>query len=271
MSSPKKPDISFIIVTWNTAKITQKCVESINKFIPHSEIIVVDNGSTDNTTKLFSSTKNVKLIKNKSNLGFAKANNIGFRKSSANIIVFLNSDIELIDNSLLKMINYLQKHSDIGLIGPKFLNPDLTPQASVFPPQTITNAFKEFWFSQSHAYSKYLPNTDKPISVSYISGGCLAVTKDFFQTLGQWNEKYFFYFEDLDLCRQVKKFDKKIIYYPQCQIIHHHGASGKNLADSQNQWRRLIPSSILFHGFLKHYFLNFIIWSGQKWQKLLQA
>jgi hypothetical protein len=260
--------LSFIIVTWNTQKITQKCVDTINKYLPGNQIIVVDNGSTDNTVATLKKNKNVKIIENKANLGFAKANNIGFKYATSEYVVFMNSDIELINNSFLKMLEFFKKDPNIGLIGPKFLNPDLTFQASVFPPQTAANAFKEFWLAKKNAYSKYLPDTQKPTKVSYISGGCILVNKDFFKKIGQWNEKYFFYFEDMDLCRQVTHFDKKIIFYPECQVIHRHGASGKKLADSQNQWRRLIPSSIKFHGFIKHYWINFIIWSGQKWQKL---
>lgn len=263
-----KNRVSIIIVTWNTAQITQKCVDTINEYIPGQEIIVVDNGSQDNTVQLLSQVKNVKIIENKANLGFAKANNIGLKYATSDYIIFMNSDIELLDKSILKMVDYLKNNSNIGLIGPKFLNPDLTPQASVFPPQTATNAFREFWLGQKNAYSKYLPETQKPVEVAYISGGCIAASKKFFQKIGCWNEKYFFYFEDMDLCREVKKTGKKIVFYPECQIIHRHGASGQKLANAQNQWRRLIPSSIKFHGFLKHYFINLIIWSGQKWQKL---
>ena len=260
--------LSIIIPTWNTAKVTRKCVDSINKYLPNQQIIVVDNGSKDNTVEILKKIKNVKIIKNHSNLGFAKANNIGFKEVSSDFVVFMNSDIELIDNSLFDIVNYLKSHPNIGLIGPKFLNPDLTPQASVFPPQTVLNAFKEFWLDQKESYSKFLPKGDIPTKVSYISGGCIAVKKDFFQKVGLWNQKYFFYFEDMDLCRQVTKIGKDIVFYPKCQVIHHHGASGKNITDSQNQWRRLIPSSIKFHGYFNHYIINFIIWSGQKWQKL---
>ena len=261
--------ISIIIVTWNTAKITEKCIKTINRYLPGQEIIVVDNNSQDNTVKIISKYKKIKIIKNKSNLGFAKANNIGFREVSpkSQYVLFMNSDIELIDKSLLKMINYLDKNKNIGIIGPKFLNPDKSSQASVFPPQTISNAFKEFWLGQK-TYSKYLPTNKKAVKVNAISGGCLAVNKEFFEKIGLWNEKYFFYFEDMDLCRQVKKYNKNVYFYPEAKIIHRHGASGKKLVSADQQWRRLIPSSKIFHGTFKHYLLNLIIWSGQKWQKL---
>lgn len=259
---------SIIIVTWNTAQITKKCIDTINQFIPGQEIIVVDNGSQDNTVEVLKNIKNVKLIENKANLGFAKANNIGLRFTTSEYILFMNSDIELIDNSLLKMMDFLKNNSDIGIIGPKFLNPDHTPQASVFPPQTFINAFKEFWLDKKYSYSKYIPESKKPIQVNSISGGCLATNKDYFKSIGSWNETYFFYFEDMDLCRKVNQSSKKVVFYPLCQIIHRHGASGKNIAPAKDQWRRLIPGSKKFHGYFNHYLINSIIWSGQKWQKL---
>ena len=258
---------SIIIVTWNTARITEKCVKTINKYLPGQEIIVIDNDSQDNTIELLSKYENVKIIKNDSNLGFAKANNIGFRQANSDYVLFMNSDIELIDKSLLKMINYLDKHRNIGIIGPKFLNPDKSPQASVFPPQIINNAFKEFWLGQK-TYSKYIPTNKKAVKVNAISGGCLAVNKDLFKKLGLWSEKYFFYFEDMDLCRQVKKHNKDVYFYPQAKVIHRHGASGKKLASNKDQWRRLIPGSKIYHGKIKHYLLNSVIWSGQKIRKI---
>ncbi|MDD2482720.1 MAG: glycosyltransferase family 2 protein [Candidatus Shapirobacteria bacterium] len=260
--------LSIIIVTWNTAEITKKCVQTINKFLDNPEIILVDNGSTDNTVELLSQEKNIKIIKNNSNLGFSKANNIGLKEASNEYVIFMNSDIELMDNSVNDLLVYFKDKKNIGIIGPKFLNPDLTPQASVFPKQSAFNAFKEFWLNQKNSYSKYIPSTKNPIKVWAVSGGFILTRKSFFKSIGAWNEKYFFYFEDMDLCRKINKIGKDVVFYPQCQIIHRHGASGSKLADSNNQWRRLIPSSKKYHGPLNYYLINFIIWSGQKWQKI---
>lgn len=266
----KITDLSIIIVTWNTAQITQKCVQTINKFLDNPEIIIVDNGSEDDTVEILSKERNVKIVRNTTNLGFSKANNIGLQHVTKEYVLFMNSDIELIDDSINDLLSYFRDKNNIGIIGPKFLNPDLTVQASVFPKQSALNAFKEFYLNQKNSYSKYIPKTEDPIKVWAISGGCILTRKSFFKSIGGWNEKYFFYFEDLDLCRKINKIGKDVVYFPKCQIIHRHGASGAKLADSSNQWRRLIPGSKMYHGLFKHYLINSILWSGQKKSKLLK-
>jgi GT2 family glycosyltransferase len=272
------PDISIIIVTWNTAKITLKCIQTIDKYLNNKlnyEIIVVDNASSDNTKSVIASEakqsrwNNLVLIANKENSGFAKGNNLGVKQANGEYLLFLNSDMELIDNSIVDLFKYYKNNENIGIIGPKFLNPDLTPQGSVFPPQTIVNAFKEYFLNIPNAYSKYSPKINKPISIWSISGGAMLIKKDLFLKAGAWNEKYFMYFEDLDLCRAIRKLKKLIVYYPDCKVIHRHGASGTKIASAENQWKRLIPGSIKYHGKINHYLINFILKLGQKWQKII--
>jgi len=283
--------LSIIIVTWNTAQITLKCLKTINKYLKDTidyEIIVVDNNSSDNTKTVIANyhqyphrviarneeTKqsrwNLKYIKNPDNFGFAKANNIGVKQAVGDYLLFLNSDMELIDDSLIKMLDYFKKDETIGIIGPQFLNIDKTPQASIFPPQTILNAFKEFWLGQKNAYSKHNPPTNKISQVFAISGGALLIRQKLFKKIGGWNEKYHFYFEDLDMSRAINKLGYKVFFYPFCKVIHRHGASGKALADPQNQWRRLINGSIKYHGCFKNYILYLIIKSSQVCQKYLK-
>ena len=168
------------------------------------------------------------------------------------------------------MLDFFKKDETIGIIGPQFLNIDKTPQASVFPPQTILNAFKEFWLGQKNAYSKYNPPKEKISQVFAISGGALLIRKNLFKKIGGWNEKYHFYFEDLDMSRAINKLGHKVIFYPFCKVIHRHGASGKTLADPQNQWRRLINGSIKYHGHITNYLIYLIIKSSQVCQKYLK-
>ena len=260
-----KPQISIIIPTWNTAQITLKCIKTIQKHLPpgFAQIIIVDNGSTDNTPQIFNKIPDITYIRNLSNLGFSKGNNIGAKQATANTLLFLNSDMELIDYSLVNMVTYYNSHPDIGAIGPRFLNNDLTTQGSVLHPQTPINAFKEFWLGIP-AYSKYIPQTKHPISVWSISGGALLISKELFSKINGWDERYFFYGEDLEICRQIRQHSKKIIFYPLCKLVHHHGASGQGLASPLNQWRRQIPSSKIFHGLFEHYLIFLITWLSQK-------
>jgi len=266
------PKLSIIIVTWNTAKITKKCIDTINQYLPKNfcQIVVTDNGSTDDTSKFVSKLPNVDYVNTGSNLGFAKGCNYGAKYATGKHLLFLNSDMELVDNTLVNMVDYLENNQNVGIIGPRFLNIDLTPQGSVMPPQTPVNAFKEYWLGIAESYSKYTPNVSKPTQVWAISGGAVLINHEYFKTIGGWDEKYFFYYEDLELCRQIRKLGKKIIYYPMCQVIHRHGASGTSLADTSNQWRRLIPSSILYHGKFIHYLIFLIIWSSQKLKKIFR-
>ncbi len=261
--------LSIIVVTWNTASTTLSCIKSIKRHLSgfNYEIIVVDNGSTDNTLSLIKTEKNLKIVKNKTNLGFGKGNNLGAKIAKGKYLLFLNSDMEIPDDKLIDMYKYLGQNPNIGIIAPKFLNSDLSEQGSVWPPQTLLKAFKEFWLGQ-RLYSKFVPQSTQPIEVFSVSGGAIMIKRSLFETVGSWDTRYFMYFEDLELCRQIKNLGFKIYYYPDCKVIHRHGASGKSLVDPANQWRRLIPGSKIYHGLLKHYLLFLITWSGQKWQKL---
>lgn len=265
--------VSIIIPTWNTALITKKCIDSIRKHLPSSfyELIIVDNHSLDSTKKILSLYKNIRYYRLSKNYGFSRACNFGAKKAKHDLLFFLNSDMEIRDNSLVDMVAFYLSTSDCGLVGPRFLNPDLSPQGSVFPPQTALNAFKEYWLNRPNSYSKYAPHTHHPIAVFSISGGAVLISKNIFNLVGGWNETYFMYFEDLDLCRAVRKLNYQIYYFPNFKLIHRHGVSGANLVDQSNQWRRLIPSSKKFLGLPAFYLINFLIWSGQKFHRLFST
>jgi len=101
-----------------------------------------------------------------------------------------------------------------------------------------------------------------------VVGAAFLITPEAISRIGVLDERYFMYFEDLDYCRRVKKAGLKTYYLPEAEFTHLHGESGKGLSSSENQWRRLVPSSQIYHGILIHYLIILIMWTSQKVRKL---
>jgi len=265
--------LSVIIVNFNTKDLLKKCLESIPSSIQYSvfsiQIIVVDNGSTDGSVDMIKGTIihntkfKIRLIENQTNLGFAKAVNLAIRQGQDGPVLLLNSDTFVKKGAIEKLLKF-EEQVRPAIIGARMLNPDGTFQGSCFYLPTIDRAVKEYWFGKSGYFSKYAPTGDKPVEVEAVSGGAMLISRGVIDKIGLLDERYFFYFEDLDYCRRAQKAGFKIYFLPSAQIIHEHGASGKNLANESNQWRRMIPSSKIYYGLFKYYLITLIIWLGQK-------
>jgi GT2 family glycosyltransferase len=260
-------DVSIIIVNYNTKELTLDCIDSILdegsrlKF----EIIVIDNGSTDGSVLVWEKLKNngvVKFIQNDKNVGFAKANNQGIKIAKGEYILLLNSDTKVKKYAIERMIEFAKKHPETGAVGARLLNADGTIQASAFPFPTVERAVKQYWLGQKGLLDKYAPKSTEPVDVLVMAA--FLITPRALREVGPLNEKYFMFFEDFDYCRAIHKAGLKIYYLPDAEVMHYHGASGKQVADSENQWRRLIPGSKIYHGLIAHYVIWFIMWSGQK-------
>jgi len=270
-------DLSVIIVSYNTKKLTLDCVLSIEKegSSLNKEIIVVDNGSHDGSIAAISKLRsessklNVRIIENKENLGFSKANNQGIKTAKGKYILLLNSDTKVKKGALDALVNFAKITPDAGVVASRLLNPDGSIQASCFHFPTIKNAIFEYWLGRKGLFDKYAPKGNKPITVDASVAAAFLITPKALSDVGLLDERYFFYMEDLDYCRQIWKTGLKVYYLPSSEVFHYHGASGKHLANEKNQWRRLIPSSKIYHGFIKHYLLTSILWLGQKKNRLL--
>lgn len=268
---PKKIELSIVIVNFNTAEITVNCLQSIKKYPPsvEYEIIVIDNASSDNSLKFLSKQK-ITLIKNSKNYGFAYANNQGITKAKGEYILLLNSDTLVTKNSIGCLLDFAKSKKNLGAVVPKLLNSDKSTQASVFRFPTINRAIKQYWFGINQFLEKFAPQNTNPVKVEAAVMAAFLITPLALKKVGKLNEKYFMYYEDIDYCRKLKKENLDIYYIPDSKVIHLHGASGKNLAHSKDQWKRLIPSSKIYHGVINHYLYNTILWSGQKIQNLKQ-
>lgn len=265
-----KPKVSIVIVNYNTGDKIYECVKSIIETTnslssPTTEVIIVDNASTDGSVLKLLKLENEKIsiLGNSENLGFAKAVNQAIKKADGEYILLLNPDCKLEKLSLQILVDFADTHQDAGAVIPKLLNSNGTAQASVMPFPTIKRAILEYWLGKK-VYSKYLPRVDTPVVVESGVMACFLITPLTLKKVGLLDEKYFLYFEDLDYCKRIFETGLKVYYHPNSIVLHHHGVSGKNLASQENQWKRLIPSSKIYHGKFKHYVLFLILWSGQK-------
>lgn len=258
-------DLTIIIVNYNTKDLTLDCVASVYKARPklEFEIIVVDNGSSEGMP----TSKRYTLIRNQQNLGFTRANNQGIKKAKGEYILLLNSDTLVKKGALEKLIKFAKKTTDAGAVAPKLLNPDGSTQASIYRFPTLGLAIRQYWLGQKGLLDKYIPSSARPVAVDAAVMAAFLITPRGLKKVGFLDERYFMYFEDLEYCRHLKKAGLKVYYLPQAQITHFHGASGKHLTKFENQWRRLIPSSKIYHGALRHAIMTIVIWSGQKFLK----
>lgn len=242
-------DLSVIIVNYKTPELTEASVASVKKHPPKVpyEIIVIDN-SLDN-------------------VGFARGNNKGIEKAKGKYILLLNSDTEVKEGSIDKLLEFAESHKDAGAVTPKLINSGGGVQASAFRFPTVWRALSQYWFGKKGLLDKYVPKTE---TVEIAVMAAYLITPVCLKKVGLLNEKYFMYFEDFDYARRIKNADLKIYYLRDSEVVHHLGESGKDLVNGDDQWKRLVPSSKLYHGLTKHYIINFIIWTKQKWQKYFQ-
>lgn len=267
------PELSIVIVNFNTKDLTLGCLRSIEKEAKGLlfEVILVDNGSGDGSVEAFEKIKKEKfwedkftLILNSTNLGYAKANNQGIKKAKGRYILLLNSDTLVGSGALQNLLKFADNTQDAGVIGSKLLNIDGSVQKSCYNFPTIKNAIKEYWFGQKGLFEKFAPSGKSAATVDSVVGAAFLITPAALKKVGMLDERYFAYFEDIDYCRQTWKNGLKVYYLPDSVITHYHGATFKKLANESERWKKLIPSSKIYHGIVRHYILNLILWSGQK-------
>ena len=271
-------ELSIIIVNLNTKDLTVGCIRSIEKEagdLPF-EVLLTDNGSNDGSVGALKKIIEEKYWKNKFtlilndiNTGYAKANNQGIRKAKGKFILLLNNDTVVHKDALQNLLTFVRKTPDAGVVGSRLLNIDGSLQMSCYHFPTITNAVKEYWMGQKGLFEKFAPKGDTPITVDSVVGAAFLITPEAKKRVGILDERYFAYFEDIDYCRQTWKNGLKVYYLPGSVITHYHGATFKKLADEGQRWKKLIPSSKVYHGFFKHYLINAVLWLGQKKNSVL--
>ncbi|MBN1758818.1 MAG: glycosyltransferase [Chitinispirillaceae bacterium] len=240
------PDISIIIVNYRVPEHLREALRSIGQaeMSDRTEVIIVDNASGDNSQSLITSEfPDIRWIQLKHNIGFGKACNVGARNAQGKYLLLLNPDTMIARNTLSIAFRFMEAHPEIGLLGPKILNPDGSLQASCkrgFPTPSVT--FYHFtglsrFFPNSKRFGQYNltymdPNTSAPVDA--VSGSFMLMPRALFLKIGGFDERFFLYGEDLDLCYRIKESGHAVWYHPQTQIIHRKGkSSAKSLLRSR--------------------------------------
>jgi len=261
MTTP--PDVSVIIVSWNVAELLLRCLDSLFTGLGSDrasdiEVIVIDNASQDNTAlRLREAYPDVQVVVNDENRGFAAANNQGMVLARGRHYLLLNPDTELVGDALARMVSYLDRHPQVGVVGPRLRYPDGRPQSSRRRFPTLATALLE-----STPLQELLPPNpvlrryyveDRPADetqrVDWLVGACLMVRRQVVERVGGLDEGYFMYFEELDWCRRIRQAGWEVVYLPSATVIHHEGKSSDQVVPLRHI--RFQTSKVRY--FMKHY------------------
>lgn len=247
--------LSVIIVTYNCEEFIRKCINSTKKYLPKdSEIIVIDNSSTDKTGEILEEFKDsIKLISSESNLGFGKACNKAAKEALGEYLFLLNPDTEIIRPIFEELIEFYKSKTDLGILAPKLIMPNGNIQPSVMNLPTVTKAFKEFILNQKNSYLPFYPKEENPTKVECAFGAAWLISRKLYENLGGFDERYFLYYEDIDMCRKMNENKKTIYYYPKASILHLVGG-----VKSDQKYSLNFNSSIIYNGLIKTFLLQAI-------------
>jgi GT2 family glycosyltransferase len=250
--------LSIIIVNFNHSEFILTCLESIQKCLAATayEVIIVDNHSTDGSCRLIREKfGDICLVQNVKNMGFARAVNQGYGKTKGRYILILNPDVRLLPGSVEKAITFLEKNPQVGILLPKLLNLDgslqfscrtfysfsyllfrRSPLGKIFPNHRVLR--KHFMMDWDHAESR---------EVDWGLGGCMFLRRDALRGDKVLDERFFLYFEDVDLCLRLKKEGWKVVYYPGAVMIHSHLRHSAKGVFSRAKWEHLKSLIKFYH------------------------
>ncbi len=267
--------LSIIIVNWNTKNLLYGCLKSIFEKISglSYEVIVVDNASSDGSVEMIHQRfPQVRLIENRHNFGFAKANNQAIQLiRNSKYVLFLNSDVVIKKNAVQKLIIFLEKYSEAGIVGPALRLPDGKLQkggvGGYFP--SLLTAFNYFFFLsiffpkifkgiyiQQDAFKK----SEKEVDLDWIAGTCLMTRFEIINSVGGLDESIFMYTEDMEWSERVKKAGWRNFYLSSAEVIHYLWGSQKKV--SGKGINALIQYISRKHGICASIAFRFIAFAG---------
>lgn len=238
MTADRPPLVSIILVNYNGAEVVVDCLRSLQQqlqTIPH-ETIVVDNDSHDGSPDLIQQKfPAVQLLRMTENQGFGAGNNAGAKIATGDFLLLLNTDTLLTEDILPPLVRLMKEHPEVGIIGPKLLNLDGSLQLSTAWAIGIVGEYKTLQRHKQYAEPEMreaIQQTfEQPQEVDVIVGAAFFIRRDLFEQLNGFDEHFFMYCEESDLCQRAQNLGWKILYTPEISVVHILGHSVGKLSD----------------------------------------
>ena len=254
-NTPAPPDVSLVIVSWNTCDLLDACLASVFADLTQAaalsaEVWVVDNASSDNSARMVGEKyPTVRLIENQENVGFARANNQAVRLCTGRWVCLLNSDTLVREGALAALVQTGDSDPKIGVLGPLLLNEDGTIQPSW---SRFVGPVREFMGRHDRSEAPpALQNTVTPpqeslapCSVGWLSGACLVARRTALEAVGLLDEGYFMYCEETDWCLRFHRKGWDVRLVPDARIVHLGGRSSRQVSRATRE--RLAASKVRY-------------------------
>ncbi len=240
------PELALIIVNRNGRDYLGDCLGSVKAASAGRdwETMVVDNASDDGSPDLVARDHpDVRLVRSGGNVGFARANNDAWRRTRAPFVLFLNPDTKIVGPALDVLLRTLRERGDAGACGPLLVRGDGAAQVSFggrvgFFRELVQKAALNAYYRRRLRRSRRLRD------VFWVSGACLLARREALEQVGGFDEDFFLYFEDIDLCARLRDRGWKILFAPQAEVVHLGGGATSAFARSRYEYRR---SQILYY------------------------
>ncbi|HYP41807.1 MAG TPA: glycosyltransferase family 2 protein [Chloroflexia bacterium] len=246
--STTSPDLSIIIVSWNVRDLLTQCLTALSsdevRGALRVEIIVVDNASTDGSADAASAFPGVRLIANKRNLGYGRANNQGFQAAQGNYLMVLNPDTVPQAGSLEALVKFAETHPRTGIVAPRLLNVDMTVQPAAFHFPTLLMAAIDLfplprivpgrvrqWLAASALNGRY-PGESKatqPFRIDHPLGACMLINRRAYECVSGFDPAIFMYSEEVDLALRFAGTGWECWQVPAARVVHLGGQSTRQM------------------------------------------
>jgi N-acetylglucosaminyl-diphospho-decaprenol L-rhamnosyltransferase len=265
-----QPDVSVVTVSHNVRELVLRSMAALDRERGNTaiEVLLVDSASSDGTTEAVAAAYPwVRVLASRENLGFTGGNNRAMRVARGRHMLLLNPDADVRPGAIARMAGYLDANPDVGAVGPRLLWPDGSTQSSRrrFPDRLtgfLESTVLQRWFGGSALLRRFYmadQPEDRAHDVDWLVGACLMVRSEAVRRVGVFDDRFFMYSEEVDLCRRIKTDGWRIVYLPDAEVVHHEGKSSE---------QNLTARDVRFH---ESRFLYYAKHHGRGWSLMLRV